>query len=83
MTLLREAGVPAGFEVLLPPGAGLFLTGMDWFRTHGVEVRLGVPAVEVEKSDDDGFRRWSTVSHDSLGHQVRLGVERRRWRKGK
>ena len=32
----REAGGQFGFEVLLPPAAGLFLTGMKWFSILGL-----------------------------------------------
>jgi hypothetical protein len=45
-----------GFEVLLPLGAGLFLTGMKWFSTPGVEVRLGFAAMEVEISGEAAIK---------------------------
>ena len=52
---LWEAGAD-GFEVLLPLGAGLFLTGMKWFSTPGVEVRLGFAAMEVEISGEAAIK---------------------------
>jgi len=52
--VIREAGVSAGFEVLLPLDAGLFLTGMNLFVAS-------VATIKVEGNGDAAIKLCTRI----------------------